>query len=127
MVALRREKDLRLVREPTKRLAVNDPIPVALELRAVRVEWQSGHTPLGGVGEGRGRREAAALVGLKRHPRHDLERIAHIVLPDPTSAASSRQAADLSATRRTRLPPTTSARATNAVTTQPHLIPFGVR
>ena len=67
VVALGRHEHLRLVLEAPERLAVHDPVAIALERRAQRALLLR-HRPHGGVG-GRGER-GQAVVG--RDDRHDL-------------------------------------------------------
>ena len=64
VVALRGEKDLRLVREPAKRLAVDDAVSVALIARAKTVGLLRREPTDRGVGERRERREQLMLPPL---------------------------------------------------------------
>src|SRR3954454_12041269 len=60
VVALRRHEDLRLVFEATERLAVHDPVAIALERRAQAAVRLRDLAP-GGVGRGRERGQPCGL------------------------------------------------------------------
>ena len=97
VVAFRGQEDLRLVREPPKRLAVDDAVPVPLILRAIRVERDLPVAAASLVGEGGVPREAPMLFGLEGFTHHDVgQSVSHGVSP------SRRRAPQRTVTRRTR-------------------------
>ena len=64
VVALGRHEHLRLVLEPPERLAVHDPVAVALERRAQTPQSSSGARAIRGIGAGGERREPLGLPRL---------------------------------------------------------------
>ena len=62
MIALRGDEHLCLVLEPAKRLAMHDPVAVALERGAQRTALLGVHAPGGGVGMHRQRAQRALFV-----------------------------------------------------------------
>ena len=71
VVAFGRKKHLRLMRQATERLAVNDAVAVPLELCPERVEFERAYASARGICERRAVREARALLGLCKFSREN--------------------------------------------------------